>query len=360
MESRELVIRALKFKKPERIPIFLSTSPWESDIVGSFFFPPSGWKLNERQKKFAKKRAPTSYLTSRFIKGRHYMIDEFGSIWYNPGNETIGQVVNPRVLKDWSRLEKLKKRINHMKNNRGRWWMNKLLFGLFAHAQNKFRIGALDQFFFERMHMLRGFGNLLKDIKKNSEKVKELGELLADWYCWLVDQWAKQGCDGIIATDDWGSNHGPFISPKDFNEVFKPVYRRVTEKIHGHGMYFMLHSCGNIYYQIPELIEAGVDCLQLDQPRMTGLDKLAEFGGKIAYCCVADISKVIPYKTPKEVMAEVITMIKTLGKFNGGLIGTIYADIGAVNFPKENMDANTRAYRRFGKYGEYPLNNSKK
>ncbi|MFX0136189.1 MAG: uroporphyrinogen decarboxylase family protein [Candidatus Hodarchaeota archaeon] len=354
MESRELVIRALKFKKPDRIPLHLATSPIDSDTVGGLIFPFRGWKLNRFQKRIGIKRAPTSYLLSRVKKGKHYLIDEFGSIWYNPGNETIGQVVNPRVVKKWEDIEKVRKRTIQMRNNKGRWWMTKLLFGLFG--KKKFRVGSLDQFYFERLHMLRGFGNLLKDLKRNREKVKELAEVLADWYIWLVDQWAKQGTDGLFATDDWGTNHGPFISPKDFEDVFKPVYQKVTERIHDHGMYFLLHSCGNIYYLIPKLIESGVDCLQLDQPRMTGLKKLQEFGGKIAYMCVADISKIIPYKTPKEVEAEVLTMIKTLGKFNGGLLGTIYADLAAVNFPAKNMAANVRAYKRFGKYGEYPLN----
>lgn len=345
MKSRELCIRALTFKKPERIPLYLSTSPWESDIVAAFYFPVRGWK----PEKFIP-RSPLSYVSSRIIKGKHYLMDEFGCIWYIPGNKTIGQVVDPRVLKTWDKLKSFK--IPKL-NNKGRWWFAKFLFRLFG--KSKFLIGTIDNFYFERMQFLRGFGNLLKDIKRSTEKVKELGEKLAEWYVWLVDQWAKLGVDGIIATDDWGTNHGTFISPRDFNEVFKPIYQKVTERIHDHGMHFILHSCGNIYYLIPKLIESGVDCLQLDQPRMTGLKRLREFCGKIAYCCVADISKVIPYKTPKYVEAEVLQMIKELGPFNGGLLGTIYAELTAVNFPKENMAANVRAFRRFGKYGEYPL-----
>jgi len=353
VDFRENTIRSLTFKKPDHIPLFLHLSPLESDIIGGMFFPNLGWKLTETQKKYGIKRSPTCYIISKLKKEKHYLIDEFGSIWYNPGNETIGQVVDPRVLKTWDDLKNFK---TPTRSNRGRWWLGRFLFRTFG--KKKFKIGTLDNFFFERMHFLRGFGNILKDLKRNREKVKELGEILADWYVWLVDQWQKLGADGLIATDDWGTNHGPFISPKDFDDVFKPIYRKVTDRIHEYGMYFFLHSCGNIYYLIPKLAEAGVDCLQLDQPRMTGLEKLAEFSSKkkIAYMCVADISKVIPYKTPKYVQAEVLAMIKKLGRFNGGLLGTIYSDITAVNFPKENMDANVRAFKRFGKYGKYPLN----
>jgi uroporphyrinogen decarboxylase len=135
----------------------------------------------------------------------------------------------------------------------------------------------------------------------------------------------------------------------------KPLYQMVIDRVHAHGMHFILHSCGNIYYLIPELINAGVDCLQLDQPRQTGLNRLKEFCGKVAYMPVADISKVIPYSTVPEIEAEVLKMIKVLGPHNGGLIGTIYSDTKALEIPQKKMDIVEKAYRRFGNYNEYPL-----
>ncbi len=346
MNSRERTIRALEFKGPDKIPLFLGTSPWASDIVGAVFFPAWRYKVDKRYIS----RGPSTYIKQRFRKGPYDQMDEFGSIWHNPGNETIGQVVDPRVIQTWDDLQAYK---NPPQNIRGRFWLAKFLFRLFG--KSHYRLGTIDNFFFERLHFLRGFGNTLKDIKRNTEKVKILLEKLVDWYIWLVDQWAGLGADGIMATDDWGTNHGPFISPRDFDEIMKPFYQTVTEKIHDYGMHFILHSCGNIYYLIPKLIEAGVDCLQFDSPGMNGLNKLREFGGKIAYMCVADIDKIIPFKTPKEVEARVLQFIKVLGHFNGGLLGTVYLDLAALHFPKKNMDANVSAYRRWGIYGKYPL-----
>lgn len=348
MNSRELSIRALEFKKPERIPLFLSMTPWRSDIVGGMFFPnwgfkvPKGWPVLPR--------SPSSYIQQWIRKDAFYLMDEFGSIWYNPGNDTIGQVVNPRALSSWDKLKTMRM---PKKIDKGRWWLTKFLFRTFG--RNKYKLGTLDNFFYERMHFLRGFNNIVKDIKRQTEKVKELAEKLADWYCWLVDKWAALGAHGIIATDDWGTNHSPFISPRDFDEIFKPAYQTVTERIHDHGMHFMLHSCGQIYELIPSLIESGVDCLQLDTPRFVGLKRLAEFKGKMAYMCVAGIADIIPNRTPREVQAEVVRIIKHLGRFNGGLLGTIYADLQALNFPRENMEASVKAYRRFGRYDQYPL-----
>ncbi|MHA1832330.1 MAG: uroporphyrinogen decarboxylase family protein [Candidatus Helarchaeota archaeon] len=347
MDSRTRSYNAMKCKYVDRIPLYLATSPWESDIVASMNFPYWRWKP---PKKGFIPRTPSSYIYTRFLKGRKlYFMDEFGCIWYAPPeNETIGQVIDPRVIKTWADLKNFK---TPKKINKGRWWLSKFLFRVFG--KSRFRLGSIDNFFFERMHFLRGFWNICVDIKRNKEKVTELGEKLADWYCWFVDQWAKFGADGIIATDDWGTETGTFISPSDFNKVIKPLYKQVTERIHDHGMLFMLHSCGNIYSLIPSLIDSGVDCLQLDSPLMTGLDRLKEFNGKISYCCVADIQKILPFKTPREVAAVVLQIIKKLGK--GGLIGTNYADYTAINIPKRNMDISISTFRRFGKYGEYPL-----
>ncbi|HUY00151.1 MAG TPA: uroporphyrinogen decarboxylase family protein [Candidatus Deferrimicrobium sp.] len=353
--ARERVIRALKWKKPDRIPLFLSITPWRSDVVAAFYSPSSFWKpVNHPPGMKTDIKLPgrsyLTFITNWMKKGAFNVVDEFGCIWYNPGNETIGQVVNPRILRTWDDLKTLKM---PKKTNKGRWLAAKLLFGLFG--KNRYRLGDLGNFFFERMQFLRGFDNLLKDVARNREKVKSLVEKLTDWYCWLVDEWAKRGAEGLIATDDWGTNHNTFISPRTFGDLFQQGYEAVTERLRDHNMHFWLHSCGNIYYLIPKLIESGVDCLQLDSPAQTSLKKLKEFGGKVAFCNVADIDRVIPYKTPKEVEARVLQIIKELGPFNGGLIGTTYADLAALNFPKENMEASVRAYRRFGRYDEYPL-----
>ncbi len=355
--ARERVLRALKFKKPDRIPLFLALEPYNSDVLGIFHSPPLLWKPVNRPSILKTNdihlpgRSFMTYITNWIKSESFHVIDEFGSIWYNPGNATIGQVVNPRVLKTWDDLKDLK---TPRKTRTGRWGIAKLLLGLLG--KSRYRLGDLGNFFFERMHFLRGFDNLLMDVARNREKCKALAEKLSDWYCWLVDEWVRLGVDGVITTDDWGTNHNTFISPRTFDEIFKPAYQAVTERCHDNNMHFWLHSCGNIYYLIPKLIESGVDCLQLDSPAQTGLKKLKEFGGKIGFCCVADIDRVIPYKTPPEVQARVLQIIKELGRFNGGLIGTVYADLAALSFPKENMDASVIAYKRFGKYGDYPLN----
>jgi len=134
MNSRERVLRALKNRKPDRIPLFLATSPWNSDVVGGIFQPPWFWKpvnlpatLNPRIK--PAKRNWMTYLINWIKKDNFVVVDEFGSLWYNPGNKTIGQVVNPRVLKSWDELKTLK---TPKKTNRGRWWVANVMFSLFG------------------------------------------------------------------------------------------------------------------------------------------------------------------------------------------------------------------------------------
>jgi len=57
-------------------------------------------------------------------------------------------------------------------------------------------------------------------------------------------------------------NHGPFISPRIFEEFFLPHYKNVVKFLHQKGVkHIMLDSDGNIELLLDLLIEAGIDSL---------------------------------------------------------------------------------------------------
>ena len=57
-----------------------------------------------------------------------------------------------------------------------------------------------------------------------------------------------------------------------------------------------MHSCGYIYDIMNDLSRgAGISVLQLDQPGLYGVDRLAaEFGGRVTFYCPVDIQRVLP------------------------------------------------------------------
>jgi uroporphyrinogen-III decarboxylase len=96
------------------------------------------------------------------------------------------------------------------------------------------------------------------------------------------------------------------------------------------------HSDGFIYPIIPELVEIGLDVLNPIQPAVMDPAKLKhDFGDKLCFWGSLDLQHTLPYGTPAEVRAEVITRLNTLGE-NGGLIlgptHNVQLDVPLENF----------------------------
>ena len=92
--------------------------------------------------------------------------------------------------------------------------------------------------------------------------------------------------DGIIFFDDWGTENALFIHPQKWREIFKPRYKEQFELSHNLGMKVFFHSCGYVWDIIGDLIEIGIDIINLEQPlvfsreKISGIDRLAKrFGG---------------------------------------------------------------------------------
>jgi uroporphyrinogen-III decarboxylase len=80
------------------------------------------------------------------------------------------------------------------------------------------------------------------------------------------------------------------------------------------------HSDGYIYPIIADLIEIGVDVLNPVQPASMDPALLKkQFGYKLCFWGTIDEQHTLPFGTPRDVSAEVMERLRTVGK-NGGLI----------------------------------------
>ena len=73
--------------------------------------------------------------------------------------------------------------------------------------------------------------------------------------------------------DDWGSQRSMMISPKLWEELFKPLYADYVAIAKKHGKKFFMHSDGYIVDIFPHLIDIGVDALN-SQIFVMGVEKL--------------------------------------------------------------------------------------
>ncbi len=199
----------------------------------------------------------------------------------------------------------------------------------------------------------------LTDMKLNPKFYHQLSEKLLERALAYADQFyggVGQYLDGTWVLDDLGMQTGPLMSLADYREFYKPYQAAIIKKIREYirpEAKIILHSCGSVYYVIPDLIEIGVDILNPVQPLAKNMEPWRlkkEFGGKIAFLGGLDIQQLMPLGTVEQVREGVKKLIQTYAPGGGFIPAT--AHIIEPDIPVENIVA---AHDALYEYGKYPI-----
>ena len=143
-----------------------------------------------------------------------------------------------------------------------------------------------------------------------------------------------------ISGTDFGSQTGPFISPKLYRELFKPLHKMMNDWVHEHTNWkVFFHTCGSIVDFLDDFAEVGVDILNPVQIAAKGMepeflkekygDTFVFWGGGI------DSQHTLPFGSPDDVKREVEKNIQIFGK-NGGFVFNNVHNVQAT-VPLENL-----------------------
>jgi len=140
---------------------------------------------------------------------------------------------------------------------------------------------------FEWMHRVCGVEGLLIGMADDPAWVHEMAMTYTEM---IINHWevllAEEGLpDAIFYYEDLGFKGRPFLSPGMYRELLKPGHQRLFDFAHSKGLPVIFHSCGYIKPLLPDLIDAGIDCLQAIEAK-AGMDLIAlctEFGDRIAF-----------------------------------------------------------------------------
>ncbi len=159
----------------------------------------------------------------------------------------------------------------------------------------------------------------------------------------------------FVTGTDFGTQNGPFISPKSYRELYMPFHKQVNDWVHAHTAWkTFIHTCGSIVALLPDFIEAGFDILNPVQCSAAGMEPALlkeRFGDQVTFWGGgADTQKTLPFGTPDQVRAEVRERIRVLGADGGLVFNTIHNVQPMV--PAENLVA---LYEAVQEYGAYPL-----
>ena len=149
------------------------------------------------------------------------------------------------------------------------------------------------------------------------------------------------------------------ISPASWRRYFKPGFRAEFAACRTAGTFVSLHSDGQIFDILDDLVEIGVNKLNC-QVSLIGINRVAEkLKGRICISANIDSQFVMPLGTSHDVRDLVKEIVMKLGSPKGGL--ELQADL-CPDVPLENIRALLDAIKEYRYYwvnnrnGFHPVN----
>lgn len=347
MNRRENVLRAIRFERPEHIPMVfhINAACWHhypSDALQdlmeehSLLFPDY-----KRQKEIKPSYAPNQLKEQPFT-------DPWGCVWQTADDGITGSV-HAHPLQDWTGFDryaapdpnttdgtypvdwqKVRARVMRQKKN------DDLVCGSLAHGHS-----------FLRLQDIRGYENLLLDMLDGEPCLSRLIEMVEEFNYRYVMTWMELEPDIMSYPEDLGMQVGPMLSRDLFCRYIKPVYRRLMKPARDRGCIVHMHSDGDIRALVDDLIEGGVEIINL-QDLVNGIDWIAgKFAGRICVELDIDRQRVTARGTPRQIDDLILEEVRKLGSKQGGLM-MIYGLYPGV--PLTNAKALMDAMEKYARY----------
>jgi len=159
--------------------------------------------------------------------------------------------------------------------------------------------------------------------------------------------WREKGLDGLCGGEDLGYNSGPFMSPKQFRELFLPGYQAQAKAAHDARMPLLFHSCGNLTAIWDALAETGFDAYQAIQPEEDLAELKRRHGREIGLWGGVSCHNLV-VKGPDEIREETKWACETCMGGGGFILGSSHS-IG-VGVTPENFRAMCETAHEYGRY----------
>lgn len=335
--SKEQVRKAIKFQSPQRPP--LCAMLWHNQETLDFFGDDFTKLMRKYPDDVVAVHIGVHYRQSHKPVDPNYRWAYKG--WTEPSDAAID---NCPIIKNWE--QDLDKFIADMPDaNRGDAFDDVMK----AAAENPDRYILVNwgHYFHQRLCYIRGTENLLYDFYDSQNHLHRImDELLAFYRVW-AKRTADSGGSGVWAGDDLGMQTALFMSPEKFREIYKPYYKALADILHSNGLDFWVHTCGNIYDILEDIIECGVDVLHPIQAGcMDAVKTVENYGGRIAFWAGMDVQRLIPFESVENIDKEIKRYAEIFYSPSGGVI------YGAGNSilpdaPFENVEVYAKALTEF-------------
>jgi hypothetical protein len=316
----EIVRRSIEFSGPERLPFHFLLDVKQSDVVFVWwnFIGPGDYDL-------------------------HQSYDEFGCLWVRSDNRTMGQVKG-HPLADWSAWD----HYQWPDPNDPAFYQG--MDERFEGWEGKYVLTGIVMLLWERMWALHGFENSLADLYLEREKMEELADRIVEYDLGVIENLSRHYADrihGLVFSEDWGTQESLMINPELWRVFFKPRYKVLFDAIHDAGWHVWMHTDGRVNDIMDDLIEVGLDVIQLMSPNVVGIEEVGErFRGRICLTGGCDVQNTLPLKDIQEVQEEARLILANWAAPDGGFIAAIDdEDARDLGMPEANVQAMVAAFR---------------
>ena len=167
-------------------------------------------------------------------------------------------------------------------------------------------IGGVGNGVFEIVQDLTGYIDLCYIMSDDRQLYEDLFNTVSDMMYGIWEKFMKEFSDIFCVLrfgDDLGFNTQTLIPVDDIKKLIVPNYRRFTDLVHAYNKPFLLHSCGNIFDVMDDLIEKSkINSKHSNEDNIAPFsewverygDRIGNFGGiDTDVYCGADMDEVI-------------------------------------------------------------------
>ena len=336
MTSRERVIRSIRFEHPDRVPVLHRIKPG--------YFRLHAHVIEDLRRRYPadilqSERSHTwfSFATAGKLSTRAGTLvrDEWGCVWNTLSSDYLGQAVE-WPLATWQDLAGYR----FPDPSFGSEGLEEIR-GVRRSDRQEHYLLAWTGSLFHQYTYLRGYENAMIDVAEESPGFVELLDRLTDFLLARIRLLGREDVDGILISDDWGTQLDVMIDPRSWRRIFKPRYLRICEEMHRAGTLAHFHTCGMTLPLLPDLIECGFDEINPQVPTMDIARVRALFHDRRCIRPDLDRQHILPNGTPEDVRRHVLETFETLKSGRGGYLGHIPVE---MNVPPQNVEPMMAAY----------------
>ena len=337
MEDHENLLRAVRFEKPEYIPMdfHINSACWHhypaealTELMGShpLLFPDS-----------EQSPAPVEPEFEPWERAGEPYTDAWGCVWQTTDDGIVGTVTG-HPLESWDAFDDFEVPDPNTYFRLGPAdWRRIVAQPRQARAVGRLGNDGLQHgHTFQMLADIRGYENLLFDMADDEPKLGSLIEMVEQFNLAIVQRYIDLGAEWMSFPEDLGMQKGPMISPSQFRKYIKPTYERLMTPAREAGCVIHMHSDGDIRDLLDDIIDCGVDVINL-QDLVNGVDWIKDhLAGRVCIDLDIDRQNITRFGTPEQIDDLIREEVKKLGSRQGGLM-MIYGLYPGV--PLENVKA---------------------